>query len=88
MRQDLILQASPPKVGTLIRIVGEAETTSHEGSRPAVPAIQLQVVAPEELFYEILLRQRAERAKFIASSRRWRSRPRAGRQPSSEDFSG
>ena len=29
-------------------------------------AIQLQVVSPDELFYEILIRQRAERSKFIA----------------------
>ena len=29
--------------------------------------LQLQVVPPEELFYEILLRQRAERTKFIAA---------------------
>ena len=29
--------------------------------------LQFQVVSPEELFYEILLRQRAERAKFMAA---------------------
>ena len=34
--------------------------------RPIQRRSQLQVVSPEELFYEILLRQRAERAKFLA----------------------
>ena len=66
VRQDLFLQTDPPKVGTLIRIVAEADDHCARGVQTGrSSALQLQVVAPEELFYEILLRQRAERAKFI-----------------------
>ncbi len=37
VRQDLILQADPPKVGTIIRIVGEADDRCARGFRPADP---------------------------------------------------
>jgi hypothetical protein len=66
VRHDLFLQTDPPKVGTLIRIVAEADDRCARGVQTGrSSALQFQVVAPEEMFYEILLRQRAERAKFI-----------------------
>ena len=68
LRHDLFLQAEPPKVGTLIRIVAEADDRCARGVQTGrSSALQFQVVAPEEMFYEILLRQRAERAKFIST---------------------
>ncbi len=67
VRHDLFLQARPPAVGTLIRITAEADDRCARGVQTGrSSAIQLQVVPPEELFYEILLRQRTERAKFVA----------------------
>jgi hypothetical protein len=51
----------------LIRIVGEAEDRCARGSQTGRSSVlALQVVSPDELFYEILIRQRAERAKFVA----------------------
>ncbi|MGP0064590.1 MAG: hypothetical protein ACLQGP_13455 [Isosphaeraceae bacterium] len=65
-RHDLFLQTDPPKVGTVIRIVAEADDRCARGVQVGrSTALLFQVVAPEEMFYEILLRQRAERAKFI-----------------------
>ena len=65
-RHDLVLQVDQPAVGTVIRIVGEAEDKNVRGPQVGRSgAIQLQVVSPDELFYEILIRQRAERSKFI-----------------------
>ena len=47
--------------------LAEAEDRCARGPRPADRAsLQLQVVSADELFYEILIRQRAERAKFLA----------------------
>lgn len=67
VRHDLVLQADPPAVGTLIRIVGEAEDRCARGAQTGRSSVlALQVVSPDELFYEILIRQRAERAKFLA----------------------
>ena len=60
-------ESDPPQVGTLLRFVGEAEDRCARGAQTGrSSALQLQVVSPDELFYEILIRQRAERAKFVA----------------------
>jgi hypothetical protein len=66
VRHDLILQTDPPKVGTLLRLVAEADDQCARGVQTGrSSAVQMQVVSPDELFYEILIRQRSERAKFI-----------------------
>src|SRR5262249_50044044 len=66
-RQEILLQADPPPVGTLLRFVAEADDRCARGTQTGrSTALQLQVVSPDELFYEILIRQRAERAKFLA----------------------
>jgi hypothetical protein len=66
VRHDLLLQSDPPKVGTMLRLVGAAEDRCVRGAQIGRSSLlQLQVVAPDELFYEILIRQRAERAKFL-----------------------
>jgi hypothetical protein len=68
VRHDVFLQADPPKVGTVIRFTGEAEDRCVRGAQTGRSStVALQVVTPDELFYEILVRQRAERAKFIAT---------------------
>jgi hypothetical protein len=67
VRHDLVLRADPPEVGTLIRIVGEADDRCTRGVQTGRSSVlALQVVSVEELFYEVLIRQRAERAKFLA----------------------
>src|SRR6202041_733230 len=56
VRHDLFLQTDPPKVGPLIRIVAEADDRCARGVQTGrSSALQFQVVAPEEMFYEILL---------------------------------
>ena len=65
-RHDVSLQADPPKPGTMLRFTGEADDQCVQGTQTGrSSALALQVVSPDELFYEILVRQRAERAKFI-----------------------
>ena len=50
-------------------------------------ALQVQVVSPDELFYEILIRQRAERAKFLAALEAIEKQtPVLAGQPKSADF--
>ena len=67
-RHDVELRAAPPAVGTVLRFVGEAEDRCARGAQVGrSPALQMQVVAPDELFYEILVRQRVERAKYLAA---------------------
>jgi hypothetical protein len=67
VRHEALLQANPPKVGTLLRFVGEADDRCARGAQTGrSSALALQVVSPDELFYEILIRQRAERTKFLA----------------------
>src|SRR5205807_5555323 len=67
-RHEVPLQADPPRPGTILRFVGEADDRCARGIQTGRSTpLQLQVVSPEELFYEILLRQRAERAKFLAA---------------------
>ncbi len=67
VRHDVVLQTDPPKVGTLLRFVAEADDRCVRGVQTGRSSLlQLQVVSADELFYEILIRQRAERAKFLA----------------------
>ncbi len=61
------MQSNPPKIGTLLRFIGEADDRcAREPQTGRSSALALQVVSPDELFYEILIRQRAERTKFLA----------------------
>jgi hypothetical protein len=63
----VVLQTDPPKVGALLRFVAEADDRCVRGVQTGRSSLlQLQVVSADELFYEILIRQRAERAKFLA----------------------
>jgi len=66
-RHDVVLQVDQPAVGSVLRMVAEADDKNVRGAQTGRSgAIQFQVVSSDELFYEILIRQRAERAKFIA----------------------
>ena len=89
VRHESLLQADPPQVGTIFRFVAEAEDRCARGAQTGRSSVlQMQVVSPDELFYEILIRQRAERAKFIAVARgREKQTPVLAGPPSSEDFS-
>jgi hypothetical protein len=54
--------------GTLLKLRGQASDNCARGSQTGSSRwLSFQVVTPEELFYEILMRQRAERAKFAAA---------------------
>lgn len=67
-RHDVDLHASPPPIGTILRIQAEAEDRCARGAQVGRSGVvHLQVVSVDELFYEILIRQRAERAKFLAA---------------------
>jgi len=67
VRHDVVLQTDPPKVGTILRFLAEADDRCVRGVQTGRSSLlQLQVVSADELFYEILIRQRAERAKFLA----------------------
>lgn len=68
VRHDIELQTDPPPLGTILRFVAEAEDRCARGPQVGrSTTLQLQVVPADELFYEILIRQRAERAKFISA---------------------
>ncbi|MDB5351954.1 MAG: hypothetical protein JWN86_3201 [Planctomycetota bacterium] len=67
-RHDVDLQVAPPAIGTILRFQAEAEDRCARGPQVGRSGVvQMQVVSPDELFYEILIRQRAERAKFLAA---------------------
>jgi hypothetical protein len=54
--------------GTLVKLRGTAADNCAQGTQAGSSRwLSFQVVTPEELFYEILMRQRAERAKFAAA---------------------
>ncbi|HET6883462.1 MAG TPA: hypothetical protein VFI31_25145 [Pirellulales bacterium] len=54
--------------GTLLKLRGQASDNRIQGPQSGTSRwLSFQVVTPEELFYEILMRQRAERAKFAAA---------------------
>jgi hypothetical protein len=66
-RHDVSLQVDPPKVGALLRFTGEADDRCARGAQTGRSGVlAFTVVSPDELFYEILIRQRAERVKFMA----------------------
>lgn len=68
VRHDVVLETDKPAVGTILRFQGEADDRCARGAQTGRSSVlQMQVVSPDELFYEILIRQRAERAKFIAA---------------------
>ncbi len=67
VRHEVLLQADPPKVGTILRFTAEADDRCARGRQTGRSGVlALQVVPADELFYEILIRQRAERTKFMA----------------------
>ena len=67
IRHDLSLQSDPPKVGTILRFTGEADDRCARGVQTGRSSVlAFQVVSADELFYEILIRQRAERTKFLS----------------------
>ncbi len=88
IRHEVALQADPPRIGTIIRFVAEADDACAHGAQTGrSSALQVQVVSPDELFYEILIRQRAERAKFLAALEAVEKQtPVLAGQPTSEDF--
>ena len=58
-RHDVELQAEPPAVGTVLRFVAEAEDRCARGVQVGrSTSLHMQVVSPNELYYEILIRQR------------------------------
>jgi hypothetical protein len=85
---ELLLQADPPKIGTVIRMVAEADDKCARGAQTGrSSALALQVVSPDELFYEILVRQRLERAKFVAVlDSVEKQTPVLAGQPKADDF--
>ena len=84
----MLLQSSPPKVGTVLRFVGEADDRCARGAQTGRSSVlALQVVSPDELFYEILVRQRAERTKFLAViEAAEKQSPVLAGNPASEDY--
>ncbi len=68
-RHDVDFQADPPEVGHDPQVRrARPRTAAPEGAQTGRSGVlQFQVVSPDELFYEILIRQRAERAKFLAA---------------------
>jgi hypothetical protein len=87
-RHDVLLQSNPPVVGTVLRFMGEAVDRCARGPQTGRSSVlTLQVVSPDELFYEILIRQRAERTKFLAVlETSEKQTPVLGGQPSAEDY--
>ncbi len=87
-RHDVDLQSSPPPVGAVLRLQGEADDRCARGPQVGRSGVvHLQIVAPDELFYEILIRQRAERAKFVAAvDAAQKLTPTLAGTPSAEDY--
>jgi hypothetical protein len=87
-RHDVPLLSDPPVPGTVLRFAAEADDRCARGVQTGRSTpLQFQVVSPEELFYEILLRQRAERAKFMAALEAIEKQtPVLAGRPKSDDF--
>lgn len=87
-RNDVDLQAAPPPIGAILRFRAEAEDRCARGTQVGRSGVvQLQVVSPDELFYEILIRQRAERAKFVgAIDAAEKIGPTLATTPAAEDY--
>jgi hypothetical protein len=88
VRHEVTLQIDPPRIGTIMRFVAEADDRCAHGAQTGrSSALHVQVVSPDELFYEILIRQRAERAKFLfALEAIEKQTPVLAGQPKSADF--
>ncbi len=88
VRHEVVLAADPPAIGTVMRFVAEADDHCANGVQTGrSSALQIQVVSPDELFYEILIRQRAERAKFmLALEAVEKQTPVLAGQPKAADF--
>ena len=84
----MLLQADAPKVGTVLRFVAEADDRCARGAQTGRSGVlALQVVSPDELFYEILIRQRAERTKFLAVLEKVdKQTPVLAGNPTADDF--
>jgi hypothetical protein len=87
-RHDIDLQASHPAIGAILRLQAEAEDRCARGAQIGRSGVvHLQVVSPDELFYEILVRQRAERAKFLAALEdTQRQTPLLAETPTADDY--
>ncbi len=87
-RHDIDLQPSPPALGAILKIQAEAEDRSARGNQVGRSGvIHLQVVSADDLFYEILIRQRSERAKFVATfDATQKLAPNLAGMPSAEDY--
>jgi hypothetical protein len=87
-QHEVVLQSAPPKVGTVLRFVAEADDRSARGPQTGrSSAVALSVVSPDELFYEILVRQRAERSKFLTVlETAEKQTPVLAGQPSADDL--
>ncbi len=88
VRHDVLLQSEPPQVGTVLRFQGEAQDRCARGAQTGRSSVlQFHVVSPDEMFYEILVRQRAERAKFLAALETVEKQtPVLDSKPGSEDY--
>jgi hypothetical protein len=87
-RHDVDLQASPPPIGAVLRLQAEADDRCARGAQVGRSGVlHIQVVSPDELFYEILIRQRAERARFVAAfDATEKQGPTLSGTPSSDDY--
>lgn len=66
--QKLSLKPRGLTAGTMLRLRGAATDHCIEGAQTGTSRwLTFQIVSPEELFYEILMRQRAQRAKFAGA---------------------
>jgi hypothetical protein len=88
VRHDVLLESTRTRVGTVIRFVGEADDRCARGAQTGRSSVlAVQVVSPDELFYEILVRQRAERTKFLTLIEATEKQsPILAGTPSSEDY--
>jgi hypothetical protein len=87
-RHDVDLQSNPPPIGAVLRLQAEADDRCARGPQVGRSGvIHLQVVSADELFYEILIRQRAERARFISVlDAVEKLAPNLSGMPSAEDY--
>jgi hypothetical protein len=87
-RHDVDLQSNPPPIGAVLKIQAEADDHCARGTQIGRSGvIHMQVVSADELFYEILIRQRAERAKFLAAlDATEKLAPNLSGMPAAEDY--
>jgi hypothetical protein len=88
VRHDVVLQSDPPKIGAVLRFTAIAEDRCARGAQTGRSSVlALQVVSGDELFYEILVRQRTERAKFVTIlSTAENQTPVLGGNPTADDY--